>query len=74
MARMQLSAANLLIAAQQAKTAAPARAAAPEFSLDGAEGFAPLAFKQKAAPAQAIAPQAAPNPAGRIGANLDIRV
>ncbi len=70
---MQLSAANLLIAAQQAKTAQPARAAAaPAFSLDGEEGFAPIAFKQKEAPA--AAPQAAPSAGAKIGANLDIRV
>jgi hypothetical protein len=70
--RMQLSAANLLIAAQQAKHAQPKPAATPAFSLDGEDGFAPLAFKQKAQPA--AAPQTAQAASGRLGANLDIRV
>lgn len=73
---MQLSAANLLIAAQQATKQAPQPPKAPAFAAALASEtrnkdalFAPLDFKQ-AAPAQ---PPAA-GPAPRIGATLDIRV
>ena len=83
---MQLSAANLLIAAQQLSRAqAPAQGGAQFASalekdggVEGA-GFEPMAFKQ-AAPAKSAAPIAAsPAPAsyggtGPLGGNIDIRV
>lgn len=72
---MQLSAANLLLAAQQAAKPSPPQPKAPAFSAALAAEtrtdalFAPLDFKQ-AAPAQTPAA----GPAARIGATLDIRV
>jgi hypothetical protein len=67
---MQLSAANLLIAAQQVARQAPQAQAtqAKEKPADGV--FAPLDFKQTAAPARQ---EPAPAPS-RPGATLDIRV
>lgn len=80
---MQLSAANLLIAAQQlSRPQAPAQggaqfasALAKDGGVEGA-GFEPMAFKQTAtakAPAQTPAPAAASG-RGPLGANIDIRV
>ena len=73
---MQLSAANLLIAAQQfAKPApqAPSGSATFAAAMAGEDGFAPLDFKQAASPALAR-PAAAQAPAPQIGATLDIRI
>jgi hypothetical protein len=75
---MQLSAANLLLAAQQALRPQPPQAQAGAFSAElsaakgGDEGFSPLAFKQTSAPApQPTQAQTAPS---RPGATLDIRI
>jgi hypothetical protein len=75
---MQLSAANILQAAQQgARQPQPAKASpafASELSATQSrdEGFAPLAFKQTAEPAvQARPAQTAPS---RPGATLDIKI
>jgi len=76
---MQLSAATLFAAAQQGPRQSPqaqAPAFAPELSATQGkdEGFAPIAFKQTAAPAPQQRPaqeQAAPS---RPGATLDIRI
>ena len=74
---MQLSAANLLLAAQQAIRPTPQpKAGAFAAEISGAqskdEGFAPLAFKQTAEPApQARPAQTAPS---RPGAALDIKI
>jgi hypothetical protein len=85
---MQLSAANLLIASQQAARAHPrpapdaraqfASALAQEKGVEPA-GFEPMDFKKTAAPQSAApaAPTAASTPYGgamRLGANIDIRV
>jgi hypothetical protein len=76
---MQLSAATLFAAAQQSPRQAPQAQAptfAPELSATQSkdEGFAPLAFKQTAAPAQQTRPgQAQPAPS-RPGATLDIKI
>ncbi len=75
---MQLSAANLLIAAQQAARPAP-QAGAPKFAAALAaentkdDAFAPLAFRQTAGAAPAR-PATVQNPPSRPGAALDIRV
>lgn len=73
---MQLSAANLLIAAQQfAKQAgqpAPAQfAVALAGDKAGGDAFAPLDFKRASNPLPPSAPPGAPL---RIGAMIDIRV
>jgi len=72
---MQISAANLLLAAQQAARQAssppsPAFASALAAETRKEELFAPLDFKQ-AAPARAAANA---GPPARAGATLDIRV
>ena len=75
---MQINGANLLIAAQQAAKHAPqAKAAAKPFAealADHGKGdsFAPLSFKQTAAPA--AAPVQAQTPAARPGSQVDIRI
>lgn len=75
---MQISSANILIAAQQAAKQAPAAkpAARPfaEALADHGKGdsFAPLNFKQTAAPA--AAPAQAQTPVARPGSQLDIRI
>ena len=75
---MQISSANTLIAAQQAKHAPPqAKPAGKPFAEalaghDGHDSFAPLKFKQATAPAP-VAPQAQ-NSAARLGSQLDIRI
>ena len=84
---MQLSAANLLIAAQQiargaAKPAADAQAqfAGALSKESGVEGFEPMQFRSAAAPAKPAAPAAPASPAPayagpmRLGATVDIRV
>jgi hypothetical protein len=84
---MQLSAANLLIASQQLArggtqppAAQPAQFASAMKESGGIDGFAPMEFKQAAAPAKAApAPAATAQPAAygstiRLGANIDIRV
>jgi len=86
--RMQLSAANLLIASQQAARANPrpapeaqaqfANALAREKGVETAD-FAPMDFKKAPAPetpalAPATAPAAPYGGAMRLGANIDIRV
>jgi hypothetical protein len=82
---MQLSAANLLLASQQApkpQAAQPqagaqfAQALAKERGVASTEGFAPMAFKQTAAPAAPAQPQPAPGYAQnmRPGSHLDIRI
>lgn len=75
---MQLNGANLLIAAQQAARQAPqAQPNAKAFASALADhtkndSFAPLDFKQTAAPA---APRpAAPAQPARMGSQLDIRI
>jgi hypothetical protein len=74
---MQLSAANLLLAAQQAAAKqAPAQPKSPAFAAAlAAEAkealFAPLDFKQTAPAPASPQPQ---GPAARIGSSLDIRV
>jgi hypothetical protein len=72
---MQLSAANILLAAQQTpKQASPPKPAAFGAALAQAGGdFAPLDFKQAAPATAPVAPKAAA-PAQRPGATLDIRV
>ena len=75
---MQINSANLLIAAQQAARQAPqTKPAARPFAealADHAKGdsFAPLNFKQTAAPV--AAPAQARAPAVRPGSQLDIRI
>jgi hypothetical protein len=75
---MQISAANILIAAQQAAKQAPqAKPAAKPFAEALADhskgdGFAPLNFKQPTAPA--AAPTQAQTPSARPGSQLDIRI
>jgi hypothetical protein len=75
--RMQLSAASLLIAAQQSAKPQPQQAASSFASAMGehqkSEDFAPIDFKQPAKPqsAAASASQSAPS---RMGAAIDIRV
>jgi hypothetical protein len=74
---MQLSAANLLLAAQQgARQPQPAKAPAFASELSAAqgkdEGFAPLAFKQTAEPA--VQPRAAQTAPSRPGSTLDIKI
>jgi hypothetical protein len=82
---MQLSAANLLVASQQplkSQAAQPggaaqfAQALAKEAGVAAPDGFAPMAFKQTAAPASA--PQVQPTQGYaqslRPGSQLDIRV
>jgi hypothetical protein len=76
---MQLSAANLLLAAQQAIRPAPQpKAGAFTAELSGAQGkddgFAPLDFKQTAEPAPQSRPAPAQTTPSRPGAALDIRV
>ena len=77
---MQLSAANLLIAAQQAASRQAPQPKANQFAAALATEakkealFAPLDFKQTAEPAAPARPQAASSPATRPGAMLDIRV
>jgi hypothetical protein len=74
---MQLSAANILLAAQQsAKPQTQSAASGFAAVLSGQEetgNFASIDFKQpaKAAPAGSQAPQIAP---ARLGASVDIRV
>jgi len=73
---MQLSAANLLIAAQQFAKPAPQAPSGPASfaaALSAEDGFAPLDFKQTANPAPVRAAQAS-GPAPQIGATLDIRI
>jgi hypothetical protein len=60
---MQISAHNMLLAAQQARSAQPAKPAPPQ-------AFEPLPLKQTAAPAA----QQTGTPAQRPGSQLDIRV
>jgi hypothetical protein len=75
---MQLNGANLLIAAQQAARQAPqAQPNAKAFAsamADHAKGdsFAPLDFKQSAAPEPR--PAAAPAHPARMGSQIDIRI
>ncbi len=75
---MQISSANILIAAQQATKQAPqAKPAGNPFAEaladhTKANSFAPLNFKQTAAPA--AAPVQAQTPAARPGSQLDIRI
>ena len=73
---MQLSAANVLLAAQQSARPAPqprsnAFASALQEAKPGGD-FAPLDFRQTAAPSPAA--QALSAPAARPGSTLDIRV
>jgi hypothetical protein len=76
---MQLSAANLLLAAQQATKQAPqAQPNAKAFSAalaDHTKGtsFAPLDFKQTASP-PAAQPAASKSPAPKLGGQIDIRI
>jgi hypothetical protein len=75
---MQISSANILIAAQQAAKQAPqTKPVAKPFAdalADHGKGdnFAPLDFKQTAA--SAARPAAAQTPAVRPGSQLDIRI
>jgi len=77
---MQLSAANLLIAAQQAAKASPApRPDGSAFSAalaKEATPFEPLPFKTTSATEQPAAAPSAPAPtaAARLGSQVDIRV
>jgi len=75
---MQLSAANLLIAAQQAaKASAAPRPDAGAFSAalaKEATPFEPLPFKDAPATGQPAAAPSAPVAAARIGSQVDIRV
>jgi hypothetical protein len=74
---MQLSAASLLLAAQQ--SAKPrSQAASGGFATalsehQRSEGFAPIDFKQPAKPAQS-ASQASQSASARLGMAIDIRV
>ena len=83
---MQLSAANLLIASQQATRAGtqpaaqPAQFASAMKDSGGVDSFAPMEFKtaspakpQPSAAAPAT-PQASYNGAARIGSTIDIRI
>ncbi len=75
---MQLSAANLLLAAQQAIRPAP-QPKTPAFAaeLSGAQKddlFAPLDFKQTAEPAPQPRPAPAQAAPSRPGSALDIRI
>jgi len=73
---MQISAANLLIASQQAAKAAPRPDAKAFAAAMEKASFEPLAFKE-VAPAPKAAPQVQP-PAqkafARLGSQLDIKV
>ena len=84
---MQLSGANLLIASQQAARGGaqqpagqPVQFASAMQESGGVDGFAPMEFKQSAAPAKAApAPAAATqapayNGAMRLGSTIDITV
>lgn len=77
---MQISAANILIASQQAAKAAPTRADQAAFASALAKedtAFEPLAFKRMAEPASA-APTTVPAPkpmaSAPKGSQVDIRV
>jgi hypothetical protein len=78
---MQISAANLIVAAQQApskpavRPAAPAQATAQSEAAEST-GFEPMSFKQAApeTPAQAAAAQQPPATPRPIGSQVDIRV
>jgi hypothetical protein len=75
---MQINGANLLIAAQQAARQAPhvqpnAKAFASALADHAkSDSFAPLDFKQTAAPAPR--PAAAPAQPAKLGSQLDIRI
>ena len=77
---MQISAANIFIASQQAAKAAPPRPEAGAFAAvlanDKKSAFEPLAFKEVAAePAAATAATSKPaQKAPRLGSQVDIRV
>ncbi len=76
---MQISAANILIASQQAAKAAPPRADQAAFASALAKenaAFEPLAFKQMAEPAHAAPSASAPKPMASApkGSQVDIRV
>lgn len=78
---MQISAANILIASQQAAKAAPPRPQAGVFAAalanENKTAFEPLAFKQMAEPAAQPTPTPAPSkPAAYtpLGSQVDIRV
>lgn len=81
---MQVSALNLIIAAQQARSSAPPRPAsqtkAPEIQTaaasEASSDFAPLAFKAQTdpqQPAKSAAPQGY-SPSAPLGSQVDIRV
>jgi len=76
---MQLSAANLLLAAQQAIRPAP-QPKVPAFAAElsgaqkGGDAFAPLDFKQTTEPTSQPRPALAQGALSRPGATLDIRV
>jgi hypothetical protein len=73
---MQISAANLLVASQQAAKAAPRPGGA--FATELAKekpGFKPLAFKQVETPAQqASQARSLPMASAPLGSQVDIRV
>jgi len=76
---MQISAANILIASQQAAKAAPPRPEAGVFAAALAKektAFEPLAFKQAAQSAQPAEtqPTSKPTTSAPMGSQVDIRV
>jgi len=76
---MQISAANILIASQQAAKAAPPRPEAGVFAAALAKektAFEPIAFKQAAqsAPPAATTPAPKPMASAPMGSQVDIRV
>ena len=76
---MQISAANLLVASQQAAKAAPAAPSDGAFAATLAKekpGFEPLTFKQAEAqpPSQAAKPAAPQTALAPLGSQVDIRV
>jgi len=74
---MQISAPNVLITAQQARQALPARATGSAVRPDQAANmpdrkeFAPLTFEKAQSPAAPMQPPTSPAP---LGSKIDIRV
>jgi hypothetical protein len=74
---MQVSALNLLIAAQQARSGAAPRAvppAAAKAAETAADSFAPLAFKGAGADAPAASGTNPYSPSAPLGSQIDIRI
>jgi hypothetical protein len=74
---MQVSALNMIIAAQQARNTPPQRPAPPTIENPKAAGpvssFSPPAFKAESAPLQG-APANSYSPSAPLGSQIDIRI